>query len=51
MSVIGRVTALFRERKIWRGMMRRAMTRDFSWTAAARQYTAVYRSVRPDLEP
>ena len=51
MSAIGRVTALFRERKIWRGMMRRAMTRDFSWTAAARQYTAVYRSVRPDLEP
>jgi starch synthase len=51
MSATGRVTALFRERKIWRGMMRRAMTRDFSWTAAARQYTAVYRSVRPDLEP
>jgi glycogen synthase len=30
-------------------MMRRAMTRDFSWAAAARQYAAVYRTLRPDL--
>jgi len=48
-SAIGRVTALFRERKIWQGMVRRAMTRDFSWTAAARLYTAVYRTLRSDL--
>jgi starch synthase len=49
MSAIGRATALFREREIWQRMMRRAMTRDFSWAAAARQYAAVYRTLRPDL--
>jgi glycogen synthase len=32
-------------------MMRRAMTQDFSWGAAARQYAAVYRQLRPDLVP
>ena len=48
MSAIRRVTALFPERKIWRGMMRRAMTRDFSWAVAARQYSAIYRTVRPN---
>jgi len=49
MSAIGRATALFRERVIWRRMVRRAMTRDFGWAAAARQYAAVYRALRPDL--
>jgi len=49
MSAIGRATVLFREREIWQRMMRRAMTRDFSWAAAARQYAAVYRTLRPDL--
>ena len=49
MSAIGRSTALFREREIWQRMMRRAMTRDFSWAAAARLYAAVNRTLRPDL--
>jgi starch synthase len=49
MSAIGRATELFREREIWQRMMRRAMTRDFSWAAAARLYAAVYRTLRPDL--
>ena len=49
MSAIGRAAALFREREIWRHMMRRAMTRDFSWAAAARRYAAVYRTLQPDL--
>jgi len=48
-SAIGRATALFREREIWQRMVRRAMTRDFSWAAAARQYAAVYRTLRSDL--
>jgi len=48
-SAIGRATTLFREREIWRRMMRQAMTRDFSWAAAARQYAAVYRALRPEL--
>jgi starch synthase len=48
MSAIARVTALFYERKIWQGMMQRAMTRDFSWAAAARQYAAIYRTLWPN---
>ena len=49
MSAIGRGAALFREREIWQRMIRRAMTRDFSWAAAARRYAAVYRTLQPDL--
>ena len=49
MSAIGRATELFREREIWQRMVRRAMTRDFSWAAAARLYAGVYRTLRPDL--
>jgi starch synthase len=49
MSAIGRATTLFRERGIWHGMMRQAMTSDFSWAAAARQYTEIYRRLSPDL--
>jgi starch synthase len=48
MSAIARATTLFREREIWQRMMRQAMTRDFSWAAAARQYAAVYRTLRPE---
>jgi starch synthase len=49
MSAIERATTLFRERGIWQGMMRQAMTRDFSWAAAAGQYGAIYRTLQPDL--
>ena len=49
MTAVRRATVLFRERAIWLRMMRRAITRDFSWTAAARRYVAVYRELRPDL--
>ena len=48
MSAVGRAAALFREREVWQRLMRRAMTRDFSWAAAARQYAAVYRSLQPE---
>jgi starch synthase len=48
MSAIGRATALFCEPKMWRRVMRRAMTRDFSWESGARQYVALYRELRPD---
>jgi starch synthase len=48
-SAVGRAVALFRERESWQRMMRRAMTRDFSWAAAARRYIAIYRTLRPDL--
>lgn len=51
MSAVRRASELFRERAIWLRMMRRAMTRDFSWAAAARRYVAVYRELQPDLVP
>jgi glycogen synthase len=51
MAAVRRANALFRERAMWLRMVRRAMTRDFSWAAAARRYAAVYRELRPDLVP
>jgi starch synthase len=48
-AAVARSVALFGERGSWERMMRRAMTRDFSWGAAARRYIAVYRAMRPDL--
>jgi len=47
-SAIRRASALFRERAMWLRMIRRAMTRDFSWDAAARRYAAIYRELRPE---
>jgi starch synthase len=49
MLAVGRAIDLFREPQIWQRMMRRAMTRDFSWEVAARRHIAVYRALRPDL--
>jgi len=46
-SAIERASTLFRQREVWQKMMQRAMTRDFSWTAAAQQYAAIYRTLRP----
>jgi starch synthase len=51
MAAVRRAATLFRERAIWLRMMRQAMTRDFSWTAAARRYAAVYHDLRPGLIP
>jgi len=47
-STIGRAGVLFRQQTIWRRMIRRAMTRDFSWEAAASQYLTLYRGLRPE---
>jgi len=49
MSAIRRAGDLFREPAVWLRMMRRAMAQDFSWTAAAHRYAAVYRELRPEL--
>jgi starch synthase len=46
LSAIGRAIGLFREPGIWLRMMRQAMSQDFSWDAAARDYAAVYRGLR-----
>src|SRR5271169_4825286 len=40
-SAMERAAVLFRQRAIWRQMVKRAMTRDFSWDAVARQYLAL----------
>ena len=40
-----RAVALYADRAVWRRLMRRGMTRDFSWTASARQYQALYREL------
>ena len=51
MSAIRRARTLFGEPTVWLSMMREAMAQDFSWSAAARRYLAVYREVRPELAP
>ena len=45
LAAVGRASGLMREPGIWRRMIRRAMTRDFSWDAAARQYLALYHAI------
>jgi starch synthase len=32
----------YRDKKSWRAMMRAGMEKDFSWSASARQYSALY---------
>jgi starch synthase len=40
-----RAIALYADPAAWRRVVRRAMTRDFSWAAAARRYLALYREL------
>jgi starch synthase len=47
LAAIGRATSLHADRAAWQRAMRQAMTRDFSWEAAARQYLALYRELQP----
>jgi starch synthase len=44
---VRRAVALYGDRAGWRRLVTRAMTRDFSWTASARQYQALYRELVP----
>jgi len=46
-TAIGRASALYADRAAWQRVTRQAMTRDFSWEAAARQYLALYRELQP----
>jgi len=43
LEAAARAAGLMDQPPIWRRMIRRAMTRNFSWDAAARQYVALYR--------
>ncbi len=47
LAAAGRALVLYGKQADWRRMIRRAMTRDFSWDAAARQYLALYRELVP----
>ena len=49
LSTMERAGVLFRQRPIWQQMIKRAMTRDFSWDSVARQYLALYRQLLPGL--
>src|SRR6202045_545083 len=42
LEAASRAVALYADRASWQRVMRQAMTRDFSWDAAARQYKALY---------
>ena len=42
MSAIERCVAAYRDAKVWRSLQRNGMARDFSWTAAAREYAKIY---------
>jgi starch synthase len=46
-AAIVRSRGLLPERRLWRRMVERAMTRDFTWAAAARQYLELYRALQP----
>ena len=45
LNAVQRAVELYGDRAAWRRLMRRAMTRDFSWAASARQYQALYREL------
>jgi starch synthase len=44
---IQRAIALYGDRAIWQRAIQQAMTRDFSWQSAARDYLALYRGLVP----
>ncbi|PYK94809.1 MAG: glycogen synthase, partial [Verrucomicrobia bacterium] len=47
---IKRARALFRDRTVWTDLIRRAMAREFSWSAAAQRYEELYRGLVGDTE-
>ena len=45
MGAIERCSAAYRDAAIWRALQRNGMARDFSWSAAAREYGALYERI------
>jgi starch synthase len=45
LEAVRRAVELYADPAAWRQVMHRGMTRDFSWTAAAQQYKALYRDL------
>lgn len=44
--IIRRAVEAFRQPKIWKELVQRAMTKDFSWDASARQYLDLYQHIQ-----
>jgi starch synthase len=44
-DTIKRARQTFRERKVWGGLMKRAMARKFSWDTSAQRYEALYKEL------
>jgi starch synthase len=44
-DAIKRARQLFRDRRLWTRLMKRAMARNFSWDASAERYEALYREL------
>ncbi len=44
-DAIKRARQIFRDRRLWTRLMKRAMARNFSWDASARRYEALYREL------
>lgn len=47
LAALQRAIELHGDRAAWQRAMRQAMTRDFGWAAAAREYVALYRELAP----
>jgi starch synthase len=45
LAALREALAAFRDRKRWKKIMQTGMSRDFSWAAAARQYSVLYDSL------
>jgi starch synthase len=48
LEAIARAAGLMDQPPIWRQMIKRAMTRNFSWDAAARRYLSLYQSMQTE---
>src|SRR6059036_1170218 len=44
-DAIKRARRIFQDRRLWTRLMKRAMTRNFSWDASAQRYEALYREL------
>jgi starch synthase len=42
MTAVCRALSIYQEKKVWSGLVRRALQSDFSWTRSAERYTALY---------
>ena len=46
-TALERAFALYRDKKAWRQVQRRAMGRNVDWSSPAKAYAALYRALRP----